>query len=227
MRHSVVRYNLPVFSTATRRHVVILASCVAIAFGAGLSLSRRQHDAPPAHPQIPGLLWPNPKALGPFSLVDQHGAEFNLERLRGKWSFLFFGYTNCPDICPTTMNLLSRVKRQLAERLHGQATQFIMVSVDPERDTPERLGTYVEYFDPDFLGLSGSREGLRDLTRQLGILHVRVEQDGSDDYLIDHSASILLLSPNVNLVGIFSAPHEAGDLAERATRIIDYVSAHS
>ena len=211
----------------TLKHGVILIVCVGIAFAAGMGLSLQQGRSTVQEERISGLLWPNPKQLTPFSLVDQHGAEFGLERLRGKWSFLFFGYTSCPDICPTTMSVLSRVKSQLAQEFGDEAMQFILVSVDPERDTQDRMRSYVEYFDPEFIGLRAPEARLDELTSQLGILHVRVGEAGSDDYLIDHSASILLISPKLELVGLFSAPHESVDIAARAASIIKYVNAHS
>ena len=118
--------------------------------------------------QIDGFFWPNPKQIYPFVTVDHNGNTFNLERLQGKWSFIFFGYTHCPDICPITLSVLKQVYEQLQATHHAGETQILFVTADPERDTPEQLEKYVTYFNEDFIGLGGNPPQIQSLAIQLG-----------------------------------------------------------
>lgn len=170
-----------------------------------------------APPPVEGLVWPQPKTVPEFQLMDHNNTPFNLQRLQGHWTLLFFGYTQCPDICPITLTVLQGMKQHLQQQPEMlKDTQFVFVSVDPKRDDAEKLKGYVEYFDPAFLGVTGKELDISELTRRLGIVYVKVPQPGGQDeehYLIDHSSAILLVDPQGQMVGIFSAPHEAKDLA--------------
>lgn len=159
-------------------------------------------------------LLPSPKPLTPFELVDQDALPYGTDRLTGHWTFVSFGYTSCPDVCPTTMAAFDALARRLDAAGAGQTAEFLFVSVDPERDPPRRLAQYVRYFNPSFLGATGSHDQLRSLTRQLGVLYARAEgQDTAMSYLVDHSASVLLLDPKARLAAIFSAPHDVDAMA--------------
>jgi protein SCO1/2 len=198
----------------------LLVLAAAAGFLASLLLIRGGFLSAPGAEPVPGALWPHPKPLSPFVLADHTGQAFDLERLRGRWSFLFFGYTHCPDICPGTLTTLSAVRSELEGSERGQApAQFVFVSVDPERDTPERLSSYVRHFHPDFLGVTGAPHALEGLTRPLGIVHYRGPADASGGYLVDHSAAVLLVDPQARLAAVFSAPHQPRDLAERFRRV--------
>jgi protein SCO1 len=169
-----------------------------------------------------GTLLTQPRPLADFALTDQDGRPFSLANLRGAWTFLSLGYTHCPDVCPMTLATFDAVERQIAQS-GGQSAggrqvearpRFLFVSVDPGRDTPERLAQYVRYFNPGFLGATGEESQLRALAAQLGLLYARVEgQDTAMGYLMDHSASILLVDPQGRLTAIFSAPHDAALMA--------------
>lgn len=152
-----------------------------------------------------------------FSLVDSTGAAFTTERLRGRWSFIFFGYTHCPDICPMTLAILAGSVREIEKRsgeYGGAPHQVVFVSVDPERDKPESLSNYVSYFNRDFVGVTGTADAIDSLTSQLGILHAKVpDPNDPDNYLVDHSASILLVNPSAELEAVLSAPHSAEVIA--------------
>lgn len=205
------RKNLSLLVVALMAAVVGAATALYLRpSGAPLDLVRDQDG-----PAIQGLLWPHPKQVAPFELIDHHGEAFDLERLKGRWSFMFFGYTHCPDVCPMTMDTLKRVAGRLEGREAGADTQVVFVSVDPARDTPEHLKDYVEYFHPDFVGATGTTEELMAMTRQLGIVYDLNDDDGGNDYLVDHSAAVLLTDPEARLVGVFSAPHRAEDIAAR------------
>jgi protein SCO1/2 len=160
-------------------------------------------------------LLPELRPLSPFSLLDQRGETYDNSRLRGHWTLLSFGYTHCPDICPTTLAEMAHLKQSL-DQLGMQAPYEIgFVSVDPERDTPDRLAEYVTYFDPDFLGVTGSPEALTDLTRPLGIMYRKVITEGSAmNYVMDHSASLILIDPQGRYRALFSPPHDPAIMAE-------------
>ena len=192
---------------------------VATAFVAGIGAALVMQQRGDTPPDIEGLLWPNPRQLEASSLVDQDRDTFDLQNLRGQWTLLFFGYTFCPDVCPATLATLHDVH----ERLGADDLQTVFVSVDPGRDTPERLGQYVRFFDPDFLGVTGGGDALRALTAQLGVIAFQTEPDADGNYLVDHTAAVLLLDPQARLVGLFRTPHEAEDIATRVRGIRDFV----
>lgn len=144
-----------------------------------------------------------------FSLVDQAGAEFSNENLRGKWSIVYFGFTHCPDICPTTLAKLARLMDVLDDEVAEQ-TQIILVSLDPARDTPEKLGEYVGHFNPNFIGVTGEFMTILSLTRNLNVAFNKVVLE--DDYTIDHTGHLVLIDPNGHYHGIFKPPFELATL---------------
>ena len=148
--------------------------------------------------------------IAAFELRDQHDQVFDLARLHGKWSLLFFGYTHCPDICPTTLATLKQVHQLLGEQ--NKIVQYVFVSVDPERDTPAVLESYVHYFSPEFLGVSGPTGELDKLTKALGVFY-KLEKNTTGDYLVDHSAAVFLVDPQARMRGLFSAPQNAQQMA--------------
>lgn len=150
-----------------------------------------------------------PRIIKSFSLIDQDGAEFSNENLRGKWSIVYFGFTHCPDICPTTLAKLSRLMDVLDSEVAEQ-TQIILVSLDPARDTPEKLGEYVGHFDPDFIGVTGEFMTILSLTRNLNVAFNKVVLE--DDYTIDHTGHLVLIDPNGHYHGIFKPPFELATL---------------
>ena len=121
-----------------------------------------------------------------FELTDQNGATFRLSEQRGKIVLIFFGYTHCPDVCPVTLSEYRRIKTGLGDQ--AKNVRFVFITVDPERDTPELLKTYLKAFDPDFIGLSGSREALEAVWKDYGVYQERREVGSAAGYLIDHTA---------------------------------------
>ena len=123
---------------------------------------------------------------------------------------MFFGFTHCPDICPTTLQVLAAAKSALDEQGISPLPRIVLVSVDPERDTPEILDKYVGYFGAGNLGITGPLEGIQALTKELGIYFNK--QAGDDgNYLVDHSAAVLLIDPEARFSALFSGPHAVGD----------------
>jgi protein SCO1/2 len=163
----------------------------------------------PEPPQLSqGTLLPSAKPVTDFQLTDHRGQPFTLENLKDNWTFAFFGYTHCPDVCPTSMTMLAQVQRKLEQRDGlDQLPQVVFVSVDPERDTTALLSQFVPYFHPGFIGASGDQHNTLNLTRQLGILYGKAEGSTADGYLVDHSAAIILLDPDGAFRAVFGVPH--------------------
>ncbi len=173
-------------------------------------------------------LRPEPKPLSEFSLTDQLGKEFTLESLKGKWSFVFFGYTACPDICPTTLSEMSKVANTLASKqIHKDDVHFIFVSVDPDRDNVANMKEYMGYFNSEFVGLTANQPQLDVLMQQLSILAVREESATPDSYTMGHSSSIRLIDPQARWVASFSPPHSGSDIAEKFILVQSYYKQES
>jgi protein SCO1/2 len=201
----------------------LVAVIALVAFGAGVYLARHGTTGAPG-PEIQGFLWPEPTIVGDFSLQDANGGEFTAARLDGKWTLLFFGFTHCPDVCPTTLTTLKSVRAALRDLpAFDQRAQVLFVSVDAARDSPEALRAYVDYFDPGFLAATALPAQLNVLTRQLGILYAKVETQDPTLYTFDHTASILLIGPARQFLGVFSPPHTADDIAARVRGIVEFV----
>jgi protein SCO1/2 len=149
-------------------------------------------------------MFETPRAIGDFALLDHRGKPFTPDSLRGGWTLLFFGFTHCPDICPTTMAFLNRFVGEL-EGTEAEGTRVVMVSVDPARDTVAQLATYVPYFNPEFLGVTGDFLDIHRFATDLNTPFRKVPgEDG--DYLVDHSANVVLTNPRGDYHGFFKAP---------------------
>lgn len=155
--------------------------------------------------QANGLfLFETPRDPGEFQLLAQDGTPFTPADLEGQWTLLFFGFTHCPDICPTTMTFLADLHRQLAETEVAD-TQVVMVSVDPARDTPAQLAEYVPYFHPDFVGVTGEFAEILSFTRKFNAPFRKVTMDDGS-YQVEHSANVALVNPRGDYHGFFRAP---------------------
>ena len=189
----------------------VLAAVIALSTGYWLSdyLLRKPPDLSGLHATVLN----QPRDVQPFTLVDHTGKTFDNRALLGRWSFVFFGYTHCPDVCPTTLSVLNSVARKLES--HKNQVQFVFISIDPERDTPEKLGQFVSYFNGTFIGATGTDDAINALTRQLGVIYARVgENSGTDNYLMDHSASVLLFDPAGRFHAVFTPPLDATHMAD-------------
>jgi protein SCO1/2 len=161
---------------------LVLTGLLALAAGVVVWLQLQQPAATPTVSHIEtrsATLLPQLRSLQPFSLVDQHGRPFTNQTLQGRWTFISFGYTHCPDICPTTLAMLTSMEKQLQASGNSAEYQIAFVSVDPERDTQQRLAEYIDFFNPAFLGVTGDESELQRLTRPLGILYAKVTTEKS------------------------------------------------
>lgn len=198
-----------------KRLILIIAL---LGFAGGIVASRLLVPDPALVVEPATATWiKTPRPVPEFELLDHHGQVFDKTRLTGDWSWLFFGFTHCPDVCPTTLSDLDVVARQLAEREDLEPMKVVFVSVDPERDTIERLAAYVPHFNSAFVGVTGSAAQIGQLTANLGVAHQRValsETDDPDDYTFDHTAAVFLINPQGNLAGVFSSPHVPAQMVE-------------
>lgn len=183
----------------------------AVAAAVGLWLGSRTF-APSAPKLAAGVMYPSPRELPDFKLQRADGGALTKSDWHGRWTVAFFGYTNCPDVCPTTLATFKQVFLLLDSAGIADKVRFDFISVDPQRDTPELLAKYVGYFDKDFIAATGSDEELTTLTRALGLIYSR-EPTGNGDYAVDHSASAVLIDPDAREVGLFRPPFDAKAIA--------------
>jgi len=155
-----------------------------------------------------------PVPLPSFFLTDHMGKPFAINSLSRKWTFMFFGYTNCPDICPLALVNFNGLYHNLAKGGDLLNTQFVFISVDPQRDTVTELKKYITFFNKDFIGVTGKLEIIESLTRPLGIAYRRVPGGTADRYLVDHTASFLLIDPLGRMLATFLPPHNVEQIAE-------------
>ncbi len=168
------------------------------------------------------ILLPKTKPLGDIKFTKHDGTTFEAEDLAGKWSILFFAFTNCPDICPSTLHVLKQVKQELTANGTWQAFQLTMVSVDPERDTPERLQQYVPFFDPEFIGLTADLDYTTQFAKNLGILFFKGDVLENGGYDVDHSAALILVNPDGQFAGVINAPHKKETLISDLQKLGNY-----
>jgi len=192
---------------------------VLVAMLAALWLVRvyREHDATAILlPDRIVRVLADPKPLSDFALVDHDGRAFDRSTLRGKWSFIFFGFTHCPDICPTTLAVLARVRARLAERAPvDDAISLVFISVDPQRDSASELASYVQHFDPRIRGVTGDPEQIANLAAQLGAAYRVDVTPGSENYPVYHTTTLFLVDPDARLHAVFTPPLDAAAISTR------------
>ncbi|MFI4969877.1 MAG: SCO family protein [Lysobacterales bacterium] len=203
---------------AGRVSAALLIVIAAFAAALGLWFGARMLGAPPPPKLENAVLYPAPRALPDFRLTRSDGRALTLADWNGHWTVAFFGYTNCPDVCPTTLATFKQVWKLLDASTTAKV-RFDFVSVDPSRDTPELLARYVGYFNKDFIAATGSDEELTGLTRALGLVYSH-EQTDRGDYAVDHSASAVIIDPQGRQIGLFRPPFEAAKIAADLTRLV-------
>ena len=157
---------------------------------------------------------------GEFELVDQSGDRMRLSDLAGNAVMMFFGYTFCPDVCPATLARMREVKTALSEEDAARFTG-VFISVDPARDTPKRLGRYVEFFDPAFLGLTGSEDELEDVARRYGAQFMIPEGQPADGYLVNHSSIGYLIDPTGHVRALYYGDETIDAIAANVREVLE------
>jgi len=211
--------------TIKRRITQILFAVVAalsLAGGYWMSQYKQQARLPNIPSDFEATVFPQARELIPFKLVDQDNQAFTPEQLKQKWSLLFFGFTHCPDVCPSTLKTLQTFWQGLAEAVRNK-TQVVFITVDPNRDPPATMKEYVQFFEPDFIGVSGELGQITAFTRSLGVLYEYVSQGkGENNYGVNHSAQILLIDPAARLRAVFPPPHDPDEMIKNYNKIFDF-----
>ena len=157
-------------------------------------------------------LFPQLRAVPDFVLQQSDGTALSAKELQGRWTIVFFGFTHCPDVCPTTLSELAQVQKQWAGLEPALRPQVLFVSVDPERDTPEKTGEYAAYFHPDTLAATLPEPALQAFANSLGMVYMKVPTEAGD-YTMDHSTALVLLDPRGRQAGIIRPPFVPADIA--------------
>ncbi len=206
--------------TGVQKTVIVILAVIALILGVLVAKVLRPAPLDREMLSQSGIfLFDSPRSVPEFDMVSAAGEPWTRDTLTGQWDLLFFGYTFCPDICPTTMaelrQLMNNLPPETAERL-----QVTMVSVDPHRDTPEQLSNYLGYFKAGFNGATGDPAELASLARALSIAYI--EPDTSEpNYLVDHSGQVVIIDPEGNYVGFLRAPLRPEELSRWLPRIME------
>jgi len=202
--------------------IVVLAI---VAFAAGLLLARWLSPAPSAPPQTErATVFEPSRPVPPLELVDQDGRPLPPRFFDGHWTLVFFGFTQCPDICPTTLATLANTVGQLGDLPAHERPRVLLISVDPERDVPERLAPYVRFFNPEFLGATGTLEATAAAAASFNVPYAKVPlPDGG--YTLDHGSGVFLVGPRGGTVAYLSAPHDAAVIARDYRAIVAWTEA--
>ena len=173
--------------------------------------------------KLNGVYLPTPTTISPFALTDNHNKPFTQDNLKNHWTMMFFGFTNCAMVCPTTMAALNGMYQKLEKELPAdKMPQIVFVSVDPERDTVDKINDYMISFNKNFIGTRAEIVDTIALEKQLHIVAAKLQVDGQgkDNYTINHSAEILLFNPDGKLQAYFSYPHDSDELAKEYKMIL-------
>lgn len=207
----------------TARLTLRLGLFAIVAFVVGLVAAR----ALLAPRQVPvpvtenATVFEGPRAVAALQLVDQDGQPYTAGALRDRWTLVFFGFTYCPDVCPTTLAVLKQMRQQLADLPDAQRPHVVLVTVDPERDTPERLRDYVRFFDPSFGAATGTIADVEQAAAAFAVPFAKVTlpQGG---YTMDHGAGIFLVDPAGRRIAYSSPPFDAATLARDYRKVLQY-----
>ncbi len=195
---------------------MLVVSALAAGGAAGFWLAKQA--APP--PLQRATLLPSPRPLPPMALLRDDGSPFNRDSLAGRWTLVFFGFTNCPGICPATMATLAAVRGHLQDLPEALQPAVVMITVDPDRDTPETLAGWLRRFDPSFVGVTGDAEAIDDLSRRLGVAVRAGLPDDAGGYDVDHTSAVFLIDPEASFAALFGSPHQAELIARDFRSIV-------
>jgi protein SCO1/2 len=168
---------------------------------------------------ITGKILVRPMEIDNFELTDQNNEVFNKKSLEGGWTVLFFGYTNCPDVCPTTIYKLAEIKNGIKEDLPSANFNTVLVTLDPDRDSPERLDEYIGYFDETMLGVTGTYENIQSFTSSLSVFYQRINKEEGYDF--NHTASIFVFDKDGSLFATMSPANTVGELESDFFKILN------
>lgn len=201
------------------KHKLLFVAGITIAAISGFRLGQVYFDQEEtASAPIRAMVPEAQRKLAIPALQQGDGSSFDMTSLQGKWSVMFFGYTNCPDICPATLTTLAQAKQEYAslnpEQTGWHFPQVVFVSVDPERDNVKLLGEYVGYFDKDFIGATGEEKLLRAITVQMNSSFITEPSENENEYQVGHSVNLVLINPDIELVAVLLPPHSVKSIMD-------------
>jgi len=210
-----------------RRTLIILLLVVMLVFGlvVGRQVFTGGEQEPSPAPELADLntyVYDEGRPLPDFELLNEKGEKVSREDLKGRWTFAFIGYTNCPDICPAAMANLRRTDKLLSAEL--PQPDYLLITADPEHDTPDQLRSYVSFFGEHFHGLTGEMDTLRKVAQSLNAVFVHRTVNG--ELLVDHSGHFALLNPEGEMIAVLQPPHDPESLAEAFERIYSWAKAN-
>lgn len=191
----------------------VMSATASVTFGE----SKQQPNCQSNNLKINGIYLPVETEIQNFKLTDNNGKNFTKKNLAGQWTLVFFGFTNCPMVCPATLAALDEMYRSLKNKLSAdQLPNIVFISVDPKRDTTARLNEYVNAFNPHFIGARADINETQALMKQLHIIALKIEasKEGKDRYVINHTSEILVFNPNAKLQAYLSYPHYAKQMTK-------------
>ncbi|MBW8312336.1 MAG: SCO family protein [Rhizobium sp.] len=202
-----------------RNTLLILVAALAAGLGLWVAqLAFAPGGAPAAGPAVDPArlktvrLFPGPRGLPAFALQQSDGTPLTPDELRGRWTVVFLGFTHCPDVCPTTLTEMSQAQKAWDALPAERRPRLLFVSVDPDRDTPEKTGEYAAYFHPDTLAATSPEPALQEFATALGLVYMKVPlEDG--DYTMDHSSALVLVDPQGRQAGLIRPPLVPADIA--------------
>jgi len=165
-----------------------------------------------------GTLLKTARPIDDFQITAASGAPFSKADLAGHWTVVFAGFTFCPDVCPTTLTEMKAVNARLGDA--AKDIRFLFISVDPERDTPEKIGKYIAFFDPAFQGATGDTAALDKLGANLGYVYAKMPGATPDSYTIDHSTALILIDPQARIAGYLTPPFKPDTMAADLKAIV-------
>ena len=206
--------------TRTQITVFVLVAIVALVLGLTVNkvLSGKGQGDPTVLLDAGIVLLPQSRKLPELSLTNQDGQAVAVDQLKEQWSLLFFGYTFCPDICPATLAQLRQLQGLLPEETRANL-RIVLVTVDPNRDTPEQLKKYLDYFDAGFIGLTGEEATLQKLANAVSIPYIPADTS-KENYTVDHSGNLVIIGPDGTQRGFIRAPINNAKLAAQLPGLI-------
>lgn len=205
--------------------VIILSSVIACILGIFFAKhwqTASQGQSPLGGYVFKGTVLKTPRAVSHFNLTSTDNKAFDNESLKGHWTFVFFGFTSCPQMCPTAMRELALTYNLLKQDKVQPLPQVLMISVDPQRDSLSKMKSYVEGFNSDFIGAIGSDKQVRVLSNEMGIAYEKVAMKGKSDenYDIQHSGAIIVLNPQGAIKAFFNWPHKPSEMAQDYAKLV-------
>ncbi|MBT8767390.1 SCO family protein [Metapseudomonas boanensis] len=206
--------------TRIQKTVFVLVALVAVVLGLTVhKVLNNQGQADPTKLLDAGIvLLPQSRSLPALSMTDQNGATVAVDQFKDKWSLVFFGYTFCPDICPTTLAQMRELKGLLPLEARNNV-RFIFVSVDPHRDTPQQIKQYLGYFDPEFVGITADVPTLQKFANAVSIPFIPADTS-KENYTVDHSGNLVVLGPDGTQRGFIRAPLNNQKLKEQLPGLV-------